>query len=132
MLNFQESLFHRTPPVAASESSFLFHYLDMHHESIELLRTSKFLLFREAVTRKCSVKKVFFAISQNSQENTCARVFLIKLQAEAGNFVKKETLAQVFSSEFWEISKNTFSYRTPPVTASVFRIIKQKLLKLNG
>ena len=29
------------------------------------------------------------------------------------NRVKKETLAQVFSCEFCEISKNTFSYRTP-------------------
>ena len=45
------------------------------------------------------LKKVFLEISQNSQENTCARVsFLIKLQ----------TLAQVFSCEFCEISKNTF------------------------
>ena len=35
----------------------------------------------EAVNRKCSVKKVFLKISQNSQENTCARIsFLIKLQ----------------------------------------------------
>ena len=34
---------------------------------------------------------------------------------------KKETLAQVFFCEFWEISKNTFSYRTPPVDASVQR-----------
>ena len=38
----------------------------------------------EAVAKTCSVKKVFLEISQNSQENTCARVsFLIKLQAEA-------------------------------------------------
>ena len=29
-----------------------------------------------------------------------------------------ETLAQVFSCEFCEISKNTFFYRTPPVAAS--------------
>ena len=36
----------------------------------------------EAVVRRCSLKKVFLKISQNSQENTCARVsFLIKLQA---------------------------------------------------
>ena len=36
----------------------------------------------EAVVRRCSVKKVFLEISQNSQENTCVRVsFLIKLQA---------------------------------------------------
>ena len=54
---------------------------------------------------------VFLEISQNSQENTCARVsFLIKLQ--------KETLAQVFSCEFCEISKNTFFYRTPLVAAA--------------
>ena len=34
------------------------------------------------------------------------------------NFIKKEALAQVFSCEFCEISKNTFFYRTPPVAAS--------------
>ena len=33
--------------------------------------------------------------------------FLIKLQAGC-NFIKKETLAQVFSCKFCEISKNTF------------------------
>ena len=32
--------------------------------------------------------------------------------------IKKETLAQVFSCEFCLISKDTFSYRTPPVAAS--------------
>ena len=36
----------------------------------------------EAATRGFLCKKVFLQISQNSQENTCARVsFLIKLQA---------------------------------------------------
>ena len=62
----------------------------------------------EAVTKRCSVKKVFLEILQTSQESTCARV----------SFFKKETLSQVFSGEFCEISKNTFSYRTPPVAAS--------------
>ena len=38
-------------------------------------------------------------------------------QPKACNFIKKETLAQVFSFEFCEILKNTFSYRTLPVTA---------------
>ena len=33
--------------------------------------------------------------------------------------LQKETLAQVFSCEFCQVSKNTFSYRTPPVAASV-------------
>ena len=58
-------------------------------------------------------KRVFLEISQTSQENTCVRAsFLIKL--------KKETLAQVFPCELCEISKNTFSYITPPVAASDF------------
>ena len=39
-------------------------------------------VFVEAVGQRCSVKKAFLEISQNSQENTCARVsFLLKLQA---------------------------------------------------
>ena len=55
---------------------------------------------------------MFLENSQSSQENTFARVsFLIKWQAW------KETRAQVFSCEFYKISKNTFSYRTPPVAA---------------
>ena len=35
----------------------------------------------------------------NSQQNTCA---------ESCNFIKEETLAQMFSCEFFETSKNTF------------------------
>ena len=52
----------------------------------------------------CSVKRVFLEISQNSQENTFARVSF---------------LAQVFSCEFCEISKNNFFHITPLVAASV-------------
>ena len=37
---------------------------------------------------------------------------------KALNLIKKETLAQVFSCECCEISKNTFFYRAPPVAAS--------------
>ena len=44
-------------------------------------------------------------------------LFLIKLRA--CNFIKKETLAQVFSCEFCEVYKNTFFHRTPLVAASV-------------
>ena len=65
----------------------------------------------EAVGQRCSLKKVFLEISENSRENTCAR-------PQSCNFIKKETLAQVFSCEFWEIFKNIFYCRTPPVTAS--------------
>ena len=48
-----------------------------------------------AVSRKCSLKKVFLKILQNLQENIFAIAsFLIKLQAEAYNFIKKGTQAQ--------------------------------------
>ena len=46
-------------------------------------------------------------------------LFLIKFQAEACNFIKKEALAQVFSCEFCEISKNIFFAKHPQETASV-------------
>ena len=70
----------------------------------------------EAVVHRCSVKKKL-ETSQNSHENTCARVFfLIKLQAWSLQlYFKKKSLAQVFSWEFCEISKNILSYRTPLV-----------------
>ena len=68
---------------------------------------SKYL---EAVVERCSVRKVFLEISQNSQEKTCARsYFLINLQATA-----------LLSCEFCEISKNTFLHRTPLVAASEY------------
>ena len=70
------------------------------------------------------------------EKDLCGSLFLTKLQGfrpatllkrgfntsvfANSNFIKKETPAQVFScGEFCEISKNTFSYRTRPVAASV-------------
>ena len=80
----------------------------------QLVYTSLLLIVR-AVVLECSVKKVFLEISQNSQENTGARVsFSIKL------LIGKDTLtvAQVFSCEICEISRNTFSFGTPLLAAS--------------
>ena len=71
-----------------------------------------------SILNLCSAKKVFLKNSQNSEENTCARVsFLKSCRAELYcradcNFINKETLAQMFSSEFCDIFKNTFFYRT--------------------
>ena len=46
-------------------------------------------------------------------------LFLKNLQAEGLQLHKKKTPTHVFSCEVCEIFKNTsFSYRTPPVTAS--------------
>ena len=83
-------------------------------ESIEI---SMMASSSEAVVQSCSLKKVLLEVSQNSQENTCARAsFLIKLQAWA--------LAQLFSSEFCELSKSSFFHRTPLVAASTLLLVK--------
>ena len=50
-------------------------------------------------------------------KHLCWSLFLNKV-TKACNFIKKETLVQVFSCEFCEISKNIFFHRTPPVAAS--------------
>ena len=42
---------------------------------------------------------------------------------EACNFIRKETLAQVFSCGFCQISKITFLHRTPMVAASALCVI---------
>ena len=74
---------------------------------------------------------MFLEISQHPQENTCTRVsFSIKLQAEAYNFIKKETLAQVFSCEFCEISKNTFFTEHLWETASVIVVLWKSFILL--
>ena len=44
----------------------------------------------------------------------------IHRKTQACNFIKKETMAQVFSSEVCEISNTTVSYRTPLVADSDF------------
>ena len=47
------------------------------------VKINSVMINSETVTRRCSAKNVSLKISQNSQENTCARVsLLIKLQAE--------------------------------------------------
>ena len=60
------------------------------------------------------MKTVFLEISQYSQENTCAWVSFLSLRTQslpqACSFIKKETLAQAFSCEYCEISKNTFFF----------------------
>ena len=47
-------------------------------------------------------------------------MFCKKVAPEACNFIKRETLAQMFSCEFCKISKNTIFQRTPPMGASKY------------
>ena len=79
----------------------------------------------EVATGGALYKKVFLKISQNSHENACARFsFLIKLPAETYNFIKKDTLAQVLPSEFYEIFLKVFFAEHLRVTASQISVIR--------
>ena len=69
-------------------------------------------LTTEAVVRRCSVKKIFLTMSQNTNENTCTKVSFFYLVAGGLQLYQKKTLAQV------EVFKNTLFHRTPPMVAS--------------
>ena len=57
---------------------------------------------------RCSVRiDLFGNFAKFTGKHLRQSLFLKRLQAKACNFIKKETLAQLFSREFCEISKNT-------------------------
>ena len=76
-------------------------------------------------------KDVLLNFTKFKGKHMCQSLFLTKLQASACNFIKKETLALVFSCEFCEISRSTVSYRTPPMTASSAFILYFSIFGLN-
>ena len=75
----------------------------------------KITLVAESVTKRCSLKKVFLEILQNSQENTCARVScsfrpttLVKERVWHRNFSEHlffSTRPVAASKHWWENSK---------------------------
>ena len=77
-----------------------------------------FTAYPQTVVRRCSVKKVFLVIAENSQENTCVRVSsLIKLQVcnfikkgtlEACNFIKKRLRHRCFPVNFAQFLRTPF------------------------
>ena len=85
------------------------------HPSLFLFKI-QFVLFRFI----CSILDIWcifnFCICKFWYSAFFRNIYIIRPQA--CNFIKKEILAQVFSCEFCEISKNTFSYRILPVAAS--------------
>ena len=60
----------------------------------------------EAVVWRCSVKNVFLEGSRNSQENTCAGVFLSKTSSLKATL--RDISAKRFFSEFCEIFENSY------------------------
>ena len=67
-------------------------------------------------------KSVLRKFTKFTGKHMCQSLFLNKiagLRPKACSFIKEETLAQVFSGEICEISKNIFFHRTPLVAASL-------------
>ena len=79
---------------------------------------NKFSPYRDS-HRGCSIKKVFLKVSQNQQVN----------RPQARNFIKKETLTQMFSCEFCQIFKNTFFIEHLRTASSVLNLKNYGLLK---
>ena len=82
--------------------------------------------FTEAVNQKCPVKKVFFKVFQNSQENTCDGISLIKLQA--CNVLNKNFLTKGFSCKFCKIFNSTSFEEHLWTATSAFYIMLAKSL----
>ena len=86
---------------------------DIRSTGLDVLFVPFLLIFRSSHQR-CSVRK---GVRRNfvkfTGKHLCQSLFFDKV----ANFIEIETLAQIFSCEFCEISKNTLFYRTPPVAA---------------
>ena len=63
-------------------------------------------------------EEIAIIFSKFTGKHLCQSLFFNKFAGQACNFIKKQTLAQVFSCEFCKIFKNTNFYRTPLVGAS--------------
>ena len=63
------------------------------------------VMMSEAVAQRHSIKKVFLEISQNSQENTCARIFFNKVE-------KKRLQHRCFLANFTKFLRTPFLQNT--------------------
>ena len=75
-------------------------------------------ILRDAVTQRCSVKKVLLQILQNSHENTCARVSFSKKASDLQLCFIRNSGTGVFL-RICEAFKNSFFHTTPSVDAFV-------------
>ena len=78
-------------------------------------------IFRSSLPEMFCNKGVLRNFAKFTGKHLFQSLFFNKLaRLRPVTFLKKESLAQVFSCKFREISKNTFFYRVPPVAASVY------------
>ena len=103
----KNNFFHRTPPVAASDSTvdkdvqcFLCLVVSTKETNSSFFRKNKNRSSRPEVFCKKSVLRNFAKLTG---KHLCQNLFLSKITG----LIRKETLTQVFSCEFFEISKNT-------------------------
>ena len=81
--------------------------------------------FAEAVVQKVfCIKDILGNFVKFTGKHLCQSLFLNKVAGLMHVTLFKKKLAQMFSCGFCEISKNTFSYRTPPVATSDFDTLK--------
>ena len=85
------------------------------------------ICFRSSRPEVFCKKGVHRNFAKFTGKHHCQSLFFNKVAGPA-TLLKKDTLAQVFSCEFCEISKNAFRYRTPLVTASSIYTCHQDIL----
>ena len=63
---------------------------------------------QDTVSRRCSVKKMFLGLSQNSQENICARVSLQSCMPQSATLLKKKLWHRCFPVNFAKFLRTSF------------------------
>ena len=105
---FKNIFINRTTPVPAPVLNFShLRYTQIWTFLVRLFpfRDRLQISIREAPLPRYSYEKMFWKYAANLQENTHAELWY---PPQTSNYIRKETLAQVFSCGFWEIFKNTF------------------------
>ena len=116
-------------------------YVPFYQTYLRLLYTLR--LTTEAVAQRCSVKKVFSEILQNSQENNCARApFLMKVQAlglRPAALLKKRLWYRCFLVNFAKFLRTSFLTKhlrqlLPLLVAKLdaYGFNRDTLLRING
>ena len=123
-----ESLFNKvadlTPILRNICQRLLLHYTHTNHcylsvlIYIQHLLTQLLLLLKQSSGGVLKKKGILRNFAKCTGKHLCQSLFFNKVVGCRPASLLKKTLAQVFSSEFWEISKNTFCFRTPLMVAS--------------
>ena len=93
------------------------------------LKRERHLMENRSSHQRCSVKKgVLRNFAKFTGKHLCQSLFFNEVPGGACNFIKKEALAQVFSCEFCEISKNAFLTEHVWATASWKIKLENKLI----